>query len=44
VAFFDSTFGYTDALLWTALDVLLAMISALLVTYGAEFQYRTRFA
>lgn len=44
VAFFDSAFGYTDALLWTAFDVLLAMISALLVTYGAEFQYRTRFA
>ncbi len=44
VAFFDGTFSYLDALAWTALDVLIAFVCAALVTYGTEFQYRTRYA
>jgi len=44
VAFFDGSFSYLDALWWTALDVFFAFISALLITYGAEFTYRSRFA
>lgn len=44
VAFFDSDFSALEALLWTGVDVLVALLLAAVITYGAEFQARKRFA
>ncbi|MFQ5572438.1 MAG: hypothetical protein ACE5G0_22415 [Rhodothermales bacterium] len=44
VALFDADFSYAEALRWTGLDVILAGLTAWIVTYGTEFRYRKRFA
>lgn len=44
VAFLDPALGVAEALGWTGLDIAFALLTALLFTYGTEFQDRKRFA
>lgn len=44
VAIMDRTFSFTEALTWTALDVGVALLTAIIFTYATEFQHSKRFA
>ena len=43
VALFDASFHFADALAWTGLDLVLALLAAALTTYAAEVRYRRHY-
>ena len=44
IAVLDPALTATEALGWTGLDIAFALLTALIFTYGTEFQDRKRFA